>query len=217
MASIQHFCFFSLGYFVLFVFRRLLHSSTYRYHLGTSIFNFYFFLQVLAITIQCPVLWGRRVWYNTLASTYCWCLRVLLGPLDGPAFDWIFGSKWSKTYSGTGAVWQIKPMFLKAFCIYFWDSCPFVLWLVALHFTYSIWSKLKLKRWCSWYALGECGFRERRRRDALVCLIRIFVIVAVHLVVSVECGIILVEVLLLQTCFELWTECSLLRMDFAGP
>ena len=45
---------------------------------------------------------------------------------------------------------------------------------------------------------GECGFRERRRRDALVCLIRIFVIVAVHLVVSVECGIILVEVLLLS-------------------
>ena len=47
------------------------------------------------------------------------------------------------------------------------------------------------------------GSAVSESRDALVCLIRIFVIVAVHLVVSVECGIILVEVLLLQTCFEL--------------
>jgi hypothetical protein len=66
--------------------------------MGISYFKFSFFiLQVPAITIQCPVLWGRKAWYTIMAFNALLVLTSITRTLILPyclVFDWV-RSRWS--------------------------------------------------------------------------------------------------------------------------
>ena len=143
--------------------------------MGISYFKFSFFiLQVPAITIQCPVLWGRKVWHTIIAFNALLVLtsitRTLLLP-DCLVFDWV-RSRWS-TMVVSVFTKSLTSYVRRAICIYY----PFFYYYIkhlrqaqvirclrVVSVFVPIRAVLQFAFACFGWWNVECGFRRRQRQ-----------------------------------------------------
>ena len=141
--------------------------------MGISYFKFSFFiLQVPAITIQCPVLWGRKAWYTIMAFNALLVLtsKLITRTLILPyclVFDWV-RSRWS-TMVVSVFTKSLTSYVRRAICIYYpvfllhkasEASTSNPVSVVCVVFTNTSGAAVCI---CMLW-LVECGFRRRQRQ-----------------------------------------------------